>query len=298
MSMQSVANRETGLDRLVRRLRASPLAGLAPSTVSGGVGLALVLFWIVAAIGAPVLAPFNPDTPYTPLLPPLSHVPGVGTFWLGCDQLGRDLLSRLLWGSRRILIFGPSAVAASYVLGILSGAIAGYAGGWVDEALSRLGDLILSLPALPLFVVVVSLYGPSAVTILGCITVVNTPRVMRMVRGLVLEARESGYVRAAQMRGESSLYIILVEILPNIRGPLIVDACVRVGYVIIAIGALGFLGLGLPPPAANWGTMIAEGREVILAAPHVVVVPCMALLSFVVGCNLLADGVKQVEGRT
>jgi peptide/nickel transport system permease protein len=295
MSLQPAADPVMGMSRFARWMNAPLIAHLAPKTVSGAVGLSIVLFWVVAAFGAPILSPFNPDASYAPLLHPLARIDGVGTFWLGTDQLGRDLLSRLLWGSRRILIFGPTAVAASYAFGILGGALAGYFGGWVDEALSRLGDLILSLPALPLFIVVVAEFGPSAVTILSCITVVNTPRVLRMVRGLVLEVRESGYVRAAQMRGENSLYIIFVEILPNIRGPLIVDACVRIGYVIIAIGSLGFLGLGLPPPAANWGTMIAEGREVILVAPHVVVIPCLTLLSFVVGCNLLADGLKQGE---
>jgi peptide/nickel transport system permease protein len=260
------------------------------------IGLFLLLFWIVAALAAPVLPLLPPDKTYTPLVPPLGRGDGTGVFWLGADQLGRDVLSRVIWGARRVLIYGPAAVAFSYVLGILSGALAGYMRGWVDEVLSRTADLILSLPTLPLFVVVVSEFGASAGSILSCIVVANTPRVMRMVRGLVIEARESGYVRAARMRGESSLFIVLVEILPNIREPLIVDACVRLGYVIIAIGALGFLGLGLPPPDANWGTMIAEGREVLLVAPHVVMAPCLALLSFVVGCNLVADGLKQGEG--
>jgi peptide/nickel transport system permease protein len=276
-----------------------PFAGLTGRfgrDPAAAAGLGLLLFWILLAVAAPVLPLFPPDKTYTPLLPPLSRVDGVGVFWLGADQLGRDVLSRIVWGARRVLIYGPSAVAMSYVLGVLTGALAGYWRGWVDEVLSRLADLILSLPAIPLFVVVISQFGASAVSILSCIVFTNTPRVMRMVRGLVIEAREAGYVRAARMRGESGLYIVLVEILPNIKGPLIVDACVRVGYVIIAIGALGFLGLGLPPPAANWGGMIAEGREVLLAAPHVVLAPCLALLSFVVGCNLVADGLKRAEG--
>ena len=268
------------------------LRGWTAGHPTAAAGLALVVFWILVALAAPILPLRPPHRTYTPLLPPMTIGPDGGLFLLGADHMGRDLLSRTIWGARRVLIYAPVAVGSAYVIGGLGGAMAGYLRGWVDEALSRLADLIMSLPALPLFVVAVSMFGASPASILGCIVVAKSPRVLRLVRGLVIEAREAGYVQAARMRGESSLYIVLVEILPNVKGPLLVDACVSLGYVIVAIGALGFLGLGLPPPDANWGTMIAQGREVLIVAPHVVLVPCVALLSFVVGCNLLADGLK------
>jgi peptide/nickel transport system permease protein len=140
-------------------------------------------------------------------------------------------------------------------------------------------------------------FGSSGLNIIVAITFASAPGIMRIVRGLTLDVRERDYISAAQTRGESSLYIMLVEILPNVRGPLIVDVCLRFGYVIITIGVLGFLGLGLPPPNPDWGGMINENRAMALAVPHMTVFPCLAISSLVLGFNLLADGLREVSLR-
>jgi ABC-type dipeptide/oligopeptide/nickel transport system permease subunit len=271
---------------MIRALIRSPIALL---------GAVVVLFWIVVAVFAPVLAPFDPNATISPFNAPLSFPPFFeGTrFWLGTDQLGRDILSRIIWGSRTVLVLAPGATAAAYVVGIALGLAAGYKRGWVDEVLSRIGDLILSFPVLVLYVVIIATVGPSALNILIAMIFANTPGIMRIVRGLVLEVAARDFVAAARLRGESGVYVGLFEILPNLGGPLIVDACLRLGYVVITIGALGFLGLGLPPPDPDWGGMINEGRRVALSFPYMTVAPCAALSSLVLGFNLLADGLRR-----
>ena len=177
------------------------------------------------------------------------------------------------------------------------GLVAGYRRGWVDELLSRVSDLILAFPALVLYIIIVSKFGSSGFNIIIAVTLASAPAVMRLVRGLVLDLRTRAYVAAAQIRGESPWYIMLVEILPNARGPLIVDACLRLGYVTITIGTLGFLGLGLPPPNPDWGGMIKETYTMMSSAAHMALFPCAAITSMVVGFNLLADGIREIGLR-
>ena len=177
------------------------------------------------------------------------------------------------------------------------GLAAGYQRGWLDELLSRISDIILSFPVLVLYIIVIATIGASGINIIIAITFASAPGIMRIVRGLVLDLRNRDYVAAAQTRGESSWHIMLVEILPNARGPLIVDACLRLGYVIITIGVLGFLGLGLPPPDPDWGGMINEARAIALAFPHMTVFPCIAISSLILGFNLLADGLREISLR-
>jgi peptide/nickel transport system permease protein len=218
-------------------------------------------------------------------------------FYLGTDHLGRDILSRLVWGSRTVLFYAPLATAAAYLVGIAMGLAAGYYRGWVDDVLSRLADIILSFPVLVLYIIVIATIGPSALNIVIAIVFASAPGIMRIVRGLVLDLRNRDYVAAAQIRGEGAWRIMLVEILPNARGPLVVDACLRLGYVIITIGVLGFLGLGLPPPDPDWGGMINETRAMALVFPHMTLIPCLAISSLILGCNLLADGLREVSLR-
>ncbi len=263
----------------------------------GMVGAALVGFWILVAIFAPLLAPFDPLATLQPMAKPGTGFAGGGTFWLGTDHLGRDILSRIIYGSQTVLIYAPLATISAYVVGILMGLAAGYYLGWWDVILSRISDIILSFPVLVLYIIIIATYGASGTVIIVAITFASAPGVMRIVRGLMLDLRSREYVAAAQTRGESPLYIMLVEILPNARGPLIVDACVRLGYVIITIGVLGFLGLGLPPPDPDWGGMINETRKMAMIFPHMTLFPCIAIVSLILGFNLLADGLREVSLR-
>jgi len=262
------------------------------------VGVGIIGFWIVIAILAPLIAPFEPNATLQPFAKPgTAYAAGSGTFVLGTDHIGRDILSRIIWGSQTVLFYAPVATASAYFVGILMGLAAGYFRGKIDEVLSFLANVILSFPVLVLYILVIATIGASGINIVIAITFASAPGIMRIVRGLVLDLRNRDYVFAAQTRGESSWFIMLVEILPNARGPLIVDSCLRLGYVIITIGVLGFLGLGLPPPDPDWGGMINETRSMALAFPHMTVFPCIAISSLILGFNLLADGLREIALR-
>jgi peptide/nickel transport system permease protein len=271
--------------RRLSLLRESPI---------GIVGVFLVLFWVVIAILAPLIAPYDPnESDYTALLDPTPSA----LHWLGTDNQGRDILSRIIWGSRTVLIVAPIAVFSAYVVGSIMGLLAGYYRGWVDNLLTRISDIILSFPVIILYMIIIAVFGPSALNIVLAVTFVASPQIARIVRGLTLELREQDFVAAAKMRGESPIYIMLVEILPNARGPLIVDACLRMGYTTITIGVLGFLGLGLPPPDPDWGGMIKDSYGMVSVYPHMPLIPCAAISSLVLGFNLLADGMREISLR-
>ncbi len=271
--------------------------GLLRESWVGMVGAFLVLFWVMVAILAPLLAPFDPNSSIQPFAKPGIEAAKGGTFWLGTDHIGRDIMSRIIWGSRTVLIYAPLATLSAYTVGILMGLAAGYRGGWVDDILSRIADIILSFPVLVLYIIIIATIGASGVNIIIAITFASSPGIMRIVRGLVLDLRNRDYVAAAQTRGESDWKVMLVEILPNARGPLIVDACLRLGYVIITIGVLGFLGLGLPPPDPDWGGMVNETRQMAMVFPHMTLFPCIAISSLILGFNLLADGLREISLR-
>ena len=271
--------------------------GLLRESWVGMIGAFLVLFWVLIAILAPLLAPFEPNSSIQPFAKPGMEAAKGGTFWLGTDHIGRDILSRIIWGSRTVLIYAPLATLSAYAVGILMGLAAGYRGGWIDDILSRIADIILSFPVLVLYIIIIATIGASGINIIIAITFASSPGIMRIVRGLVLDLRNRDYVAAAQTRGESDWKVMLVEILPNARGPLIVDACLRLGYVIITIGVLGFLGLGLPPPDPDWGGMVNETRQMAMAFPHMTLFPCIAISSLILGFNLLADGLREISLR-
>jgi peptide/nickel transport system permease protein len=256
----------------------------------GTIGLAIVLFWVAVAILAPIIAPYSP----TALVGKVAEPP-TARHWLGTDEIGRDILSRIIYGSRTILLLSPTAVAAGLVVGGLMGLVAGYRGGLVDELIMRLADIILAFPVLLLYMIIIAAVGPSAFNIIFAVTFASSPAIARIVRSLVLELKSREFVAAARLRGESAWYIMLVEILPNARGPLIVDTCIRIGYVAFTIGTLGFLGLGIRPPTPDWGGMVNAARNWILMAPWIAAFPALAISSLVVGLNLFADGLREIS---
>jgi ABC-type dipeptide/oligopeptide/nickel transport system permease subunit len=264
----------------------------------GIVGLTLVVFFIVVAVFAPFLAPYSYDDYLSPGAPPLTTTPNGEFLLLGADLKGRDIFSRLIYGTQRVVFYASVATFSAYVVGVIMGLAAGYFRGWIDELLSFVANVILSFPVMVLFVLIISTAGASGLTIVFAVVFASAPGIMRIVRGLTLDIATRDYIAAAQTRGEGPWYVMLVELLPNARGPLIVDACLRMGYTTITIGALGFLGLGLPPPFPDWGGMINETRSLAIGGfwwmPFF---PALAVSLLVLGFNLLADGLREVSLR-
>jgi len=257
------------------------------------VGLGIVGFWVLVAIFAPLVSSYGPLTQDRYAMnegPSTRHV-------LGTDHLGRDLWARVVYGARTILILAPLSVFCSLVVGATLGLIGGYFGGWIDELVMRILDAIMAFPAVLLYLIIIVALGPSALNVVIAITVAGAPGIARLVRSLTLDIRTREYIAAAELRGEKPLYIMFVEILPNARGPIIVDAMLRVGYAVFAIGTLGFLGLGLPPPSPDWGSMVAKGRQYIFINTWAVLWPAVAISSLVIGLNLFADGLREETMR-
>ncbi|MCW1839617.1 ABC transporter permease [Prosthecomicrobium hirschii] len=268
---------------LIRRL---PTSGVAM------VGIGIILFWTILAITAPWL-PIDP--PNKSDLASFANPGPSAAHWLGVDIKGRDILARIIWGAQRVLTVAPLAALCAYLVGCPLGLLAGYYGGKVDAVVSRAGDVILSFPIIILYVILIATIGPSILNIMLAVVLASGPGVARIVRGLTLEQRHLDYVAAAELRRESAFYIMFVELLPNCRGPLITDFCLRVGYTIITIGILGFLGLGLPPPDPDWGTMVKEGTTMISIRPHMSLFPAIAIVTLVLGFNLVADGLRELS---
>lgn len=260
-----------------------------PRAWGARIGLGIIFAWIIIAATAPWIAPYPPNAQDMSSL----AAPGPSwAHWLGVDMLGRDILSRIMWGARTTLVVVPIATASAFTVGIAFGLMSGYFGGWVDRLISGISDIILSFPTLVLYIVLIATIGPSVLNIVLAITLAYAPGIGRIARGLTLELRSRGFVAAAEMRGENVLYTLVVEILPNARGTLIADLCLRTGFAVMTIGTLGFLGLGLPPPDPEWGSMVADSVTMIPVFPHMALFPGLALCSLVVGLNILADGLE------
>lgn len=287
-SMSSVSARPS----LWQRLREA-IAPVLRSKVAL-VGLGIVLFWVLAAIFAPLLTPYDPvqDQDWMAANQGPSAVHPLGT-----DDLGRDLLSRLLYGARTILVLAPISVICSLLVGCTLGLMAGYLGGIVDEVVMRILDAMMSFPTILLFLIIIAAVGASPTNVVIAITIGGAPGIARLVRSLAMDICTRDYIAAAELRGESTLYTMFVEILPNARGPIIVDAMLRMGYAVFSIGTLGFLGLGLPPPSPDWGSMVARGRLYIWNNPWAVLWPAIAISSLVVGLNIFADGLREETMR-
>ena len=351
---------------LVISFRFKDRLGLYGQLFDNGVGIAgvaICLFWLFTAIFADLIAPFDPLAQIAVMknkLPGTIEPESGQAFLLGGDKLARDVFSRVVHGSRVVLIIAPAATVFALMVGATLGLPAGYFGGRVDTILSFLANLVLAFPVILLFYLLVTpgimdtpipyamaglfflfpiiffcalfytrfktrpeklypylgatlvlgawIYGglvfdadplgivsidPNELNIFVAVVFASSPGVFRIVRGLALDIQTRDYVAAAQTRGESPWYIMLWEILPNARGPLIVDACLRVGYTTILLGTLGYFGLGMAPDSPDWGTAIKDGSQLLRLYVHPALVPAVALMSFVLGLNLLADALRE-----
>lgn len=253
------------------------------------IGAAVVLFWVGCAIFGPSLVPHDPyaDDLLNALLPPdRAH-------WFGTDQLGRDVFSRVIVGARDILTVAPLATILSTILGTGLGLAMGYFGGWIDEVLSRIVDAVLALPTVIVALLALTALGTSTMTVLIVIGFTFAPIIARTVRASVLTERSLDYVAAAELRRESALYIMFVEILPNVIPPIIVEFTVRLGYAIFTVATLSFIGFGIQPPSPDWGLSISSNYGLIGGGYWwTVLFDSLAIASLVVGVNLLADGIQ------
>jgi peptide/nickel transport system permease protein len=261
------------------------------------IGLAVSVWWVLCAIAGQQIAPYHAvDELFAPSYesPSWSHP-------FGLDRVGRDVLSRIFVGARTVIEVAPAAALFGVTLGSFFGLLMGYFGGWVDNVIGRAIDAVLAIPFIVFGILLLTALSGSAegisVSALKLIIVIGlafTPIVARTVRSAVLVERDLDYVQAAKLRGERSLYIMLAEILPNVMGPIIVEATIRVGYAVFAVATLAFLGYGPQPPSPDWGLQIADQYADVSLAWWAVVFPGLAIASLVVAINLMADAVQQV----
>ncbi|MBN3190996.1 dipeptide ABC transporter permease DppC [Pectobacterium brasiliense] len=258
------------------------------------VGMAYVVLMLIIAIGANVLAPHAPAEQFREALlrPPVWQEGGSWQFILGTDDVGRDVLSRLMYGARLSLLVGCLVVALSLVLGVIFGLLAGYFGGVVDALIMRIVDIMLALPSLLLALVLVAVFGPSIVNASLALTFVALPHYVRLTRAAVLVEVHRDYVTASRVAGASSVRQMFVNILPNCLAPLIVQASLGFSNAILDMAALGFLGMGAQPPTPEWGTMLSDVLQFAQSAWWVVTFPGLAILLTVLAFNLMGDGLR------
>ncbi|WP_306755104.1 ABC transporter permease subunit [Paracoccus actinidiae] len=257
-------------------------------------GLVVFILLVLTALFAPVLAPHDPTTQYRDafLTPPFWQEGGRAEFPLGTDAVGRDMLSRLIFGARYSLFIGIVVVSVALVGGVIIGLIAGFFRGWVDGLIMRVMDVILAFPSLLLALVLVAVLGPGLTNAMIAIAIVYQPHFARLTRAAVMGEMRREYVTAARVAGAGNLRLMFKTILPNCLGPLIVQATLSFSSAVLDSAALGFLGMGAQPPAPEWGTMLAEAREFILRAWWVVTLPGLAILVSVLAINMMGDGLR------
>jgi peptide/nickel transport system permease protein len=266
--------------RFVRALTRTPVALI---------GAALVGIVVAVALAAPVLAPYDPVAQIAkPLLPPGSP------YLLGTDEFGRDELSRLIWGARVSLYVGGLAVLIALGLGATAGVVAGFFGGWADDIIMRIMDVVLSLPALVLAIAITSVLGPTLTNAMLAIGLVYAPTFARVARGPTLTVAQVPFIEAARSIGASSWRIIARHVIPNVAAPILVQATVSFSTAILTEAALSFLGLGTQPPTASWGLMLSAARQYMLIHPWIAVLPGSAIAVTVLGFNLLGDGLRDL----
>jgi len=253
-------------------------------------GAAVVLIAVTAAIVGPWLVPFDPTTQELSLRltgPSALH-------WFGLDELGRDIFSRVLSGARTSLLVALVVVVVSSTFGVLVGSIAGYCGGWIDEGVGRLIDILLAFPGLLLTIALVAALGPSLANIVFALSLIGWVSYAKLVRAETLRARELEFVEAARALGATTSRILLRHVIPTTLPAVIVQATLGMGGVILAEASLSFLGLGVQPPTPSWGTMLNDGRGHLLDAPHLTIFPGVAIAVLVLGFNFLGDGLRDV----
>ena len=289
--MSSVAATPARSEASVARRERTRLLLRSPSFL---IGAAVILFWIACAIFGKRI------TPYDPIFDQTSDIESAPSWAhpFGTDRLGRDILSRVLAGSRDILLIAPAAVVLATLLGTTLGLITGYFRGIADDTISRVIDAVLAIPLIVLAVTVIASLGSSsawAVTVV--IAVVFSPIIARTVRAAVLGEARLDYVEAARLRGERSPYVMFSEVLPNVMPPILVEATIRLGYAIFAVATLTFIGFGLQPPTPDWAVQIADNYPYLSEQWWTVLFPAIAIASLVVAVNLVSDSIQQVLER-
>ncbi|GAB2184509.1 ABC transporter permease subunit [Roseibium sp. LAB1] len=258
------------------------------------IGLVVFALLVLMAVFAPLIAPHSPDFQYRDsfLVPPVWEEGGKAAFLLGTDAVGRDILTRLIYGARFSLFIGVVVVTIALVGGVVIGLVAGYMRGMTDTLIMRVMDIILAFPSLLLALVLVAILGPGLINAMIAIAIVLQPHFVRLTRAAVLSERTRDYVVAAKVAGAGHMRLMFKTILPNCLAPLIVQATLSFSNAILDAAALGFLGMGAQPPTPEWGTMLAEAREFILRAWWVVTFPGLAILITVLAINLVGDGLR------
>ena len=251
-------------------------------------GLVVVSALLLAALLAPWLSPFDPNAQDLD-----SGLSGFSaSHWLGQDRLGRDMLSRLIHGSRVSVSVGFGTVAISLCIGLLAGSASGFFGGRVDSFFMRLCDVLMAFPGILLAIGITAVLGPSLRNVLIALSLLGWVGFARLIRGQVLKVKEMEFVQSARASGCPPARILLAHVLPNALSPIIVEATFGIGRAIVAEAGLSFLGLGVAPPAPSWGSMISEGRHFLFIAPHITTVPGLAIMVTVMACNLMGDGLR------
>jgi peptide/nickel transport system permease protein len=258
-------------------------------------GTLIVILAIVAALAGPVLWPYDSSSQELARrleAPSLAHP-------LGLDELGRDILARLLQGARISLLVGIAVVSVSSTAGMLFGSIAGYFGGRIDDAISRVIDILMAFPGILLAIALVAVLGPSLVNVVIALSIIGWVGYARLVRGQALRAREFEFVQAARASGAGAARIVVRHILPTAIPAVVIQATLGMAGAIIAEAALSFLGLGVQPPTPSWGTMLDAGRAHLFDAPHLTIFPGLAIATLVLGFNFLGDGLRdRVDPKT
>jgi len=267
------------MTELIRRLLRTPQGALG----TGIVGLVLLLILI-----GPLAAPHDPDA-----MAPLTRYKGPSLgYWLGTDQYGRDILSRMLYGARATVVMAFLATALGSIVGAAIGTLSAFLGGWADEAIMRTVDAVMSIPSLLFALLIANLLGKSSLDAVLAIGIAFAPGMARITRSVALTVRQQDYVHAAIARGEGGGYIVLREMLPNVVAPIIVEATLRIAFAVMLFATLSFLGLGAQPPASEWGLMVAEARHFMHLSPWMILWPSLAIALVAIGFNLLGDGLR------